>query len=229
MVVLKNSISVARFASSKSMYQDLGRPSAPSLQRYAWRHGNSSAVLDVWCHVDAIDRNERDIEAVEAEVVYRIRAGPMASISDGNSFLSIFAAPSRGCCRHHEPLPALVDQWPTNSTTADPRFQCPLSGRTAREHIADMPHRMEGLPADAPPRRGILREIQMKKPAANPTERRCPACNGAGYPEVMQPARPGRRIAKSRTTKQAPRNDGIGFELLPRSELQALSMTPIGT
>src|SRR5450631_430587 len=23
---------------------------------YAWRHGNSSAVLDVWCHIDAIDR-----------------------------------------------------------------------------------------------------------------------------------------------------------------------------
>jgi hypothetical protein len=29
---------------------------------YAWRHGNSSAVLDVWCHVDAIDREERDVE-----------------------------------------------------------------------------------------------------------------------------------------------------------------------
>jgi hypothetical protein len=41
---------------------------------YAWRHANSSAVLDVWCHVDAIDRNERDIETVEAEVVYLIRA-----------------------------------------------------------------------------------------------------------------------------------------------------------
>ena len=28
------------------------------------------------------------------------------------------------------------------------------SGRTAGEHIADMPHWMGGLPADAPPRRG---------------------------------------------------------------------------
>ena len=27
-------------------------------------------------------------------------------------------------------------------------------GRTAGEHIADMPHWMGGLPADAPPRRG---------------------------------------------------------------------------
>jgi hypothetical protein len=40
---------------------------------YAWRHGNSFANLDVWCHVDAVDRNERDIETVEAEVVYLIR------------------------------------------------------------------------------------------------------------------------------------------------------------
>ena len=28
------------------------------------------------------------------------------------------------------------------------------SGRTAGEHVADMPHWMGGLPADAPPRRG---------------------------------------------------------------------------
>jgi hypothetical protein len=41
---------------------------------YAWRRGNSSANLDVWCHIDAIDRNERDIETVEAEVVYLIRS-----------------------------------------------------------------------------------------------------------------------------------------------------------
>jgi hypothetical protein len=41
---------------------------------YAWRHGNSSANLDIWCHVDAVDRYERDIETVEAEVVYLIRS-----------------------------------------------------------------------------------------------------------------------------------------------------------
>ena len=29
-----------------------------------------------------------------------------------------------------------------------------VGGRTAGEHIADMPHWMGGLPADAPPRRG---------------------------------------------------------------------------
>jgi hypothetical protein len=41
---------------------------------YAWRHGNTAAVLDVWCHSDATERNERDIETVEAEVVYLKRA-----------------------------------------------------------------------------------------------------------------------------------------------------------
>jgi hypothetical protein len=41
---------------------------------YAWRRGQSPAALDVWCHMDAIDRKERDIETVEAEVVYLIRA-----------------------------------------------------------------------------------------------------------------------------------------------------------
>jgi hypothetical protein len=41
---------------------------------YAWRHGHSSASLDVWCHVDAVERNEQDIETVEAEVVYLIRS-----------------------------------------------------------------------------------------------------------------------------------------------------------
>lgn len=41
---------------------------------YAWRHGNKSASLDVWCHVDALNRNERDIETVEAEVVFLIRS-----------------------------------------------------------------------------------------------------------------------------------------------------------
>lgn len=41
---------------------------------YAWRHGNSKATLDVWCHMDAADRSERDIETVEAEVVFLIRS-----------------------------------------------------------------------------------------------------------------------------------------------------------
>jgi hypothetical protein len=41
---------------------------------YAWRHGHTTAVLDVWCHINAMERNERDIETVEAEVVYLIRA-----------------------------------------------------------------------------------------------------------------------------------------------------------
>jgi hypothetical protein len=33
-------------------------------------------------------------------------------------------------------------------------LSCCAGGRTAGEHIADMPHWMGGLPADAPPRRG---------------------------------------------------------------------------
>ena len=41
---------------------------------YAWRRGHSSAALNVWYHMDAVDRKERDIETVEAEVVYLIRA-----------------------------------------------------------------------------------------------------------------------------------------------------------
>jgi hypothetical protein len=41
---------------------------------YAWRRENTSATLDVWCHMDARERNERDIETVEAEVVFLIRS-----------------------------------------------------------------------------------------------------------------------------------------------------------
>lgn len=41
---------------------------------YRVRHGNAKAVLSIWCHMDAVDRNERDIETVEAEVVFLIRS-----------------------------------------------------------------------------------------------------------------------------------------------------------
>ena len=41
------------------------------LRLAAW---TSSAVLDVWCHLDAVELNELDMETVEAEVVYLIRA-----------------------------------------------------------------------------------------------------------------------------------------------------------
>ena len=40
---------------------------------YSWRHKIKQGDLDVWCHADAIDRNERDIETIEAEVVFLIR------------------------------------------------------------------------------------------------------------------------------------------------------------
>lgn len=35
---------------------------------------------------------------------------------------------------------------------------------------------------------------QMKKPSMKPTEHECPACNGTGFPVVMQPVQPGRKI-----------------------------------
>jgi hypothetical protein len=41
---------------------------------YAWRHSNNSANLDIWCHTDAVNRNERDIETIEAEAVFLIRS-----------------------------------------------------------------------------------------------------------------------------------------------------------
>jgi DnaJ-class molecular chaperone len=34
----------------------------------------------------------------------------------------------------------------------------------------------------------------MKKPFTKPTEHKCPACNGTGYPVVTRPVRPGRKI-----------------------------------
>ncbi|MDO8614543.1 MAG: hypothetical protein Q7T33_02250 [Dehalococcoidia bacterium] len=41
---------------------------------YAWRHGLTEALLDVWCHDDAPPDNPvLDIETVEAEVVFLVR------------------------------------------------------------------------------------------------------------------------------------------------------------
>jgi hypothetical protein len=34
----------------------------------------------------------------------------------------------------------------------------------------------------------------MKKPPAQPTEVRCPACDGTGFPKVIKPPPPGRKI-----------------------------------
>ena len=34
----------------------------------------------------------------------------------------------------------------------------------------------------------------MRKQAANPNERKCPACNGTGLPPVKQPEQPTRKI-----------------------------------
>ena len=41
---------------------------------YAWRHHHERAVMDVWCHEDAANEKTLDIETVEAEVVFLIRA-----------------------------------------------------------------------------------------------------------------------------------------------------------
>jgi hypothetical protein len=41
---------------------------------YAWRHSFTEAVLDIWCHEDApLENSDRDIETVEAEVVFLAR------------------------------------------------------------------------------------------------------------------------------------------------------------
>jgi hypothetical protein len=41
---------------------------------YAWRHKFTEAALDIWCHDDApTEHPERDIETVEAEVVFLAR------------------------------------------------------------------------------------------------------------------------------------------------------------
>ena len=37
-------------------------------------------------------------------------------------------------------------------------------------------------------------EVQMRKSSVKPTEHKCPECNGTGFPMVMQPVKPGRRI-----------------------------------
>jgi DnaJ-class molecular chaperone len=41
----------------------------------------------------------------------------------------------------------------------------------------------------------------MKKPAANPTEQKCPACNGTGFPVVKQPVQPDRKVYPTRCEK----------------------------
>jgi hypothetical protein len=42
---------------------------------YAWRHKLTEANLDVWCHEDALETEPmKDIETVEAEVVFLIRS-----------------------------------------------------------------------------------------------------------------------------------------------------------
>ena len=63
---------------------------------YAWRRGHSSAALNVWYHMDAVDRKERDIETVEAEVVYLIRAAGQWPAFQTES---IFIRPHQGIAR----------------------------------------------------------------------------------------------------------------------------------
>jgi DnaJ-class molecular chaperone len=43
--------------------------------------------------------------------------------------------------------------------------------------------------------------------SAKPIERKCPACNGTGYPPVKQPKEPGRKIYSARCE----RCDGKGW------------------
>jgi transcription elongation factor Elf1 len=34
----------------------------------------------------------------------------------------------------------------------------------------------------------------MRKPSVKPIEHKCPACNGTGFPTVMQPVKPSHKI-----------------------------------
>lgn len=41
---------------------------------YAWRHSFTEAALDIWCHEDPpVENPDRDIETIEAEVVFLAR------------------------------------------------------------------------------------------------------------------------------------------------------------
>ncbi len=110
---------------------------------YAWRHGNDNAVLSVWCHMDAVDRNERDIETVEAEVVFLIRDRTMARVSDRDPFPPIDASSPQGRRKNHAALPALaylIEGCRLRIGTPDLRFTKPLLGRHSHRHLA-MAHR----------------------------------------------------------------------------------------
>jgi DnaJ-class molecular chaperone len=42
--------------------------------------------------------------------------------------------------------------------------------------------------------RGIAGKVRLKTRVANPTEQRCPACDGTGVLAAVQPVLPGRRL-----------------------------------
>ena len=52
-----------------------------------------------------------------------------------------------------------------------------------------------------------MRGITMPTFSAKPAERKCPTCNGTGFPPVKQPAQPGRKIYPARCE----RCDGKGW------------------
>src|SRR5258708_38241442 len=63
----------------------------------------------------------------------------------------------------------------------------------ARTDRADRTARQPGMIVSDNGTEFTSKEIQMKKPSVKPTESNCPACNGTGYPVVMQ-LTPGRKI-----------------------------------
>jgi hypothetical protein len=68
----------------------------------------------------------------------------------------------------------------------------------------------------------------MPKPPANPNEQECPACNGTGYPVVMQPVRPGRKIYPAPCKKCGARD---GYQRTPAEAALHINaiMSPIPT
>lgn len=67
-------IGVTRQSMSSRLRTGFNATGESGYHGYAWRHKFREATLDIWCHEDPSAENpERDIETVEAEVVFLAR------------------------------------------------------------------------------------------------------------------------------------------------------------
>src|SRR5229473_7615040 len=77
---------------------------------------------------------------------------------------------------------------------------------SSQSHPAMSPNRIysgkfQGLNVGGPPDRCDLRGQMKEAAGTKATEIKCPACNGIGYPVVMQPVQPGRKIYPAKCKK----------------------------